>query len=1019
MAEVYGTYGFALTGNTINTVRVRIDANCTVNDKIKVEFTVDGTNYDADTTTLTLTTLEATYWWNITALETWTPAKLNDTNFKVRVTEVKYQAQDIVRLDWIPVEVKYTAPQTYLREVTHGVTLLHQYPVLKTLNRLASHAMALVHTTSDSGSAFSRILSHQPAVSSIVERIAAFSRIIQHNVVINEIVERIGNFFRDVFHQPVVSHTSEITKIEAPEEGWTIDPGWVFDNDVMSLNCTVQPNLNVTQIILTNQTLQFSDKWFNLTHTGGKVFTNLTYWEPQSVNRTTFLIQNSSLTALKVWMNGTKPTRVYLDGVPKAEGDTWNYVGSVIRVNATTARNVTLWWGAVGGIPYSREVGYALDLSHTGVAFSSIFGRQVSHTPLLTSTTEKVSTFLRTIENQLQISHLIESMRSLLIQLSHSLSLSHVVARTGDFARTSIHSPAISHLVERIATLTITIQHQPALIHSVEAIKALLRQAYSSIVMIHDINRVVNFVRESPHQIVISSVVERITSSIRTVEYQIAINHTIELATSILRQALNAIMINHDVARTGIFQRESSHSPILLHSVSDAGSTFVRTLAHSINLQETIDTLKSLLIQVSHSLTLDHLTERISVFSRESTHSPVITYLSERIVTFSRIVVHNPIINHAVESLTYLQREAVNLINITHIASRIGAFGREVIHQPVIQHILDIVHTAGYVPQTYTRIVTNFPALLHEASRIGSFLRTTTHQPLITAVVEQALYIARTITNYLTMLHNVDRTGTFMREVTHQPVISALAEGTKVIIRDVSHIVSILHDIVTAITPAQPGGGPIIPIKFGIGYVKTPTVTEGKSTVIRMTATWNNSETITIKSASAASPYDSWVIGLVDLNNPAIQAITGTSTDTYLINFTSITTSKTTTVIITGTDHFTTTQTLTSTGSKTTQQTTTTTTTTITTQGLLTQALLTKSNATFGILITAPLGVQLGTYQIEITVEAEGRGQRITASTVIPLTVVSEVDYTPYLILIILAALFTIPPAAKITRRRR
>ena len=77
-------------------------------EQIRVDVSWDGgtswSSQQANTTTGT----EATYWYDVTGATTWTPATLNDTNFRVRVDAYTVGTASEVRLDWIPVEVTYS-----------------------------------------------------------------------------------------------------------------------------------------------------------------------------------------------------------------------------------------------------------------------------------------------------------------------------------------------------------------------------------------------------------------------------------------------------------------------------------------------------------------------------------------------------------------------------------------------------------------------------------------------------------------------------------------------------------------------------------------------------------------------------------------------------------------------------------------------------------------------------------------------------------------------------------------------
>lgn len=126
-------------------------------------------------------------------------------------------------------------------------------------------------------------------------------------------------------------------------ESVTVETGTVYENSVMVVTVMVQPNLNLTVLDVRLDEMQFDNRWFNLTHTGGLVDVNITSWSPDAgENRTVFIVNNVTLTDLKVWMNGSSPVTVYLDDVNSSAS--WTYDAGVTKVNASSAQNVTLSW---------------------------------------------------------------------------------------------------------------------------------------------------------------------------------------------------------------------------------------------------------------------------------------------------------------------------------------------------------------------------------------------------------------------------------------------------------------------------------------------------------------------------------------------------------------------------------------------------------------------------------------------------------------------------------------------------
>jgi len=93
----------------IDALVVRVTYNSLTNEQIRVAVTWDGgsswsNNYDTN-----LSGSETTYWTDVTAATTWTPTKLNNSNFQVSVNSVTVGDTSTVNFDWIPVEVTYTA----------------------------------------------------------------------------------------------------------------------------------------------------------------------------------------------------------------------------------------------------------------------------------------------------------------------------------------------------------------------------------------------------------------------------------------------------------------------------------------------------------------------------------------------------------------------------------------------------------------------------------------------------------------------------------------------------------------------------------------------------------------------------------------------------------------------------------------------------------------------------------------------------------------------------------------------
>lgn len=75
--------------------------------QIRVDVSWDGGTSWSSKATTTTTTSEATYWYDVTAATTWTPAKLASGQLQVRVDAQTVGTAATVNLDWLPVEVTY------------------------------------------------------------------------------------------------------------------------------------------------------------------------------------------------------------------------------------------------------------------------------------------------------------------------------------------------------------------------------------------------------------------------------------------------------------------------------------------------------------------------------------------------------------------------------------------------------------------------------------------------------------------------------------------------------------------------------------------------------------------------------------------------------------------------------------------------------------------------------------------------------------------------------------------------
>jgi len=94
-------------------------------DQIRVDVSWNGGTNWSSTQNTALTSSETTTWYDVTSATTWDAAKLNDTNFKVRaLAYTQGIGAEVVRLDWLPVEVTYSDLSTWSHTYTnYGIDL--------------------------------------------------------------------------------------------------------------------------------------------------------------------------------------------------------------------------------------------------------------------------------------------------------------------------------------------------------------------------------------------------------------------------------------------------------------------------------------------------------------------------------------------------------------------------------------------------------------------------------------------------------------------------------------------------------------------------------------------------------------------------------------------------------------------------------------------------------------------------------------------------------------------------------
>jgi len=135
-----------------NFYQVDITVNYTeYDDQIKVDVSWDGGSSWTATKNTTLTSTEATTWYDVTALAGgWTPAKLADGQLQVRALAQTVNNAEVVNLDWLPVEVTYTIPASI---TAPGSVQMPNYTLggLGYSTRNFFDVSALVQVTADAG----------------------------------------------------------------------------------------------------------------------------------------------------------------------------------------------------------------------------------------------------------------------------------------------------------------------------------------------------------------------------------------------------------------------------------------------------------------------------------------------------------------------------------------------------------------------------------------------------------------------------------------------------------------------------------------------------------------------------------------------------------------------------------------------------------------------------------------------------------------------------------------------------
>lgn len=95
---------------------VTYDTSPVYDEKIELKVTWDGGSTWSSLASQTLTSSEATYWYDVTGETTWTADKLSNSNFKVYAHALTVGDASDVYLDWMPVEVLWTSTPVLLDE---------------------------------------------------------------------------------------------------------------------------------------------------------------------------------------------------------------------------------------------------------------------------------------------------------------------------------------------------------------------------------------------------------------------------------------------------------------------------------------------------------------------------------------------------------------------------------------------------------------------------------------------------------------------------------------------------------------------------------------------------------------------------------------------------------------------------------------------------------------------------------------------------------------------------------------
>lgn len=127
--------------------------------QIKMAVSWDEGNAWSSEYSQTVTDSETTYWFDVTSETVWTPTKLNDTNFRVKVWSQTVDGSVETRLDWVPVEISYVENNFWQTYYYYNISSFSGYPIGKVELGIEAYAASgdkiQLEVTSDGGDTWS------------------------------------------------------------------------------------------------------------------------------------------------------------------------------------------------------------------------------------------------------------------------------------------------------------------------------------------------------------------------------------------------------------------------------------------------------------------------------------------------------------------------------------------------------------------------------------------------------------------------------------------------------------------------------------------------------------------------------------------------------------------------------------------------------------------------------------------------------------------------------------------------